>query len=183
MPPCWGMPQQQPAPWSSTIVPPSQTTGVQQPSTWPIQQLGELQMQTTPPTFEILPQWPLAWPAHPTRLLGQTIGPTAQAVRQQRTAWPSHPNPPVVPLTLPQQPPSNWSMQQNTTPPHQSLGWGTSQTTTPSGDQLQLIAFKQRGGLIRAPDLLRKCTEIAVQKTTREGETIGRTSKHQFDLF
>jgi hypothetical protein len=52
---------------------------------------------------------------------------------QQLHACPSHLNPPVVPFMLPQQPSSNWSMQQNTTPPQHALMWGTFQTATPFG--------------------------------------------------
>jgi hypothetical protein len=47
---------QQPAPWSTPTILPNQTTSVQQPFTWPIQQLGRPHMQTTPLTFETLPQ-------------------------------------------------------------------------------------------------------------------------------
>jgi len=32
-------------------------------------------------------------------------------------------------------------------------------------ERLQLIAFKQLGELIRVPDVLQKCTVIAIQKT------------------
>jgi len=73
-------------------------------------------------------------PAHPIGLPGQTTNPTLQAMGQQCHVWPFHPNPRIMPLTLPQQPPSKTmlSMQQNIIPPQQSSRWGTSQTAIPS---------------------------------------------------